>query len=138
MVEGQPPLAIYNIINTTAIYFENGKRVVTKEPLKVAKDCSDFTPSMKFEVYPNRDSTVFMDRFGMQDCETFIRGTFRFAGFSAIISAFHDIGITSDDPVDQGVSTLRDLAFPRFTVRPNQGFDDVQKAIVQNLTAGLP
>lgn len=46
----------------------------------------------------------------MQDCETFIRGTIRFGGFSNVISAFHDIGLTSDDPVPQNVKTLRDLA----------------------------
>jgi len=45
----------------------------------------------------------------MQDCETFVRGTLRFTGFSAIISAFHDIGLTSDDSADENVKTLRDL-----------------------------
>jgi len=41
---------------------------------------------MKFEVYPNRDSTVFQERFGMKDCETFLRGTIRFKGFSGVSS----------------------------------------------------
>jgi saccharopine dehydrogenase-like NADP-dependent oxidoreductase len=121
------PGAAIKASRNTAIYFENGKRVICKEPLKVAKDCNDISPAFKFEVYPNRDSTVFMDRFGMSDCETFIRGTFRFKGFSSAISAFHDIGITSDDPVDQGVSTLRDLVFSRFTKKSAMGFDDFQK-----------
>lgn len=74
---------------------------------------------MKFEVYPNRDSLVFKDRFGMHDCETFIRGTIRFKGFSGIISAFHDVGLTSDDACDASVVTLRDLTLWRFTkVKP--------------------
>jgi saccharopine dehydrogenase-like NADP-dependent oxidoreductase len=64
---------------------------------------------MKLESYPNRDSTVFMDRFGMKDCQTFIRGTIRFSGFSAIIAAFHEIGITSDDKLPSNVRTLRDM-----------------------------
>jgi len=64
---------------------------------------------MKLETYPNRDSLVFQERFKMHDCETFIRGTLRFTGFSAIISAFHDIGLTSDDPCEPHVRTLRDL-----------------------------
>ena len=50
----------------------------------------------------------------MQDCETFIRGTIRFGGFSNVISAFHDIGLTSDDPVPSPVKTLRNLADARF------------------------
>jgi len=77
--------------------------------LKCAENRDDFSVSMKLEAYPNRDSMVFLDRFGMTDCETFIRGTLRFTGFSSIISAFHDIGITSDDPAANGVETLRHL-----------------------------
>ena len=45
----------------------------------------------------------------MYDCETFVRGTIRFKGFSYIISAFHDVGLTSDISVPAGVKTLRDL-----------------------------
>jgi saccharopine dehydrogenase-like NADP-dependent oxidoreductase len=54
-----------------------------------------------------------MQKFGMENCETFIRGTIRFSGFSFIISIFHDLGLTSDDPVPTGVVTLRDLAISR-------------------------
>ena len=70
---------------------------MTSEPLKCVEDRDDYSVSMRFEVYPNRDSTVFMRRFGMEECETFVRGTIRFKGFSGVISAFHDLGLTSDD-----------------------------------------
>lgn len=110
------PGASIKASRNTATYRENGKHMVVHEPLKVAKEVDDISPAMKFEVFPNRDSTVFMKRFGMSDCETFIRGTFRFKGFSRIISAFHDLGITSDDPVDSQVRTLRDLAGSRLTM----------------------
>jgi len=50
----------------------------------MVEDRMDVSPSMKLEVYPNRDSTVFMEKLGMKDCETFIRGTFRFKGFSSV------------------------------------------------------
>lgn len=49
----------------------------------------------------------------MDNCETFIRGTIRFSGFSFLISNFHDQGLTSDDFVPDGVKTLRDLALAR-------------------------
>ena len=86
---------------------------------------------MKLETYPNRDSLVFQERFGMQDCHTFIRGTLRFAGFSSIISAFHDIGLTSDDKAPQNVRTLGDLLEFRlqstsFNSHPNVKF--IEKA----------
>lgn len=69
----------------------------------------DFTVAMKLEVYPNRNSLEFQEKFDLQDCETFIRGTIRFKGFSSIISAFHDLGLTSDMLVPEGVKTLRDF-----------------------------
>jgi saccharopine dehydrogenase-like NADP-dependent oxidoreductase len=51
----------------------------------------------------------------MGDAETFTRGTIRFKGFSAIISAFHDVGLTSDDQVAEGVTTLRELTMWRLS-----------------------
>ncbi len=49
----------------------------------------------------------------MQDCETFIRGTIRFSGFSHIIQLFHDLGLTSDDKVPLNVRNLRELVESR-------------------------
>ena len=54
-----------------------------------------------------------MHKFGMESCETFVRGTIRFSGFSFIISIFHDMGLTSDDPVPSSVRTLKELALSR-------------------------
>jgi hypothetical protein len=56
-----------------------------------------------------------MHKFGMENCENFVRGTIRFSGFSFLISNFHDQGLTSDDLVPSGVKTLRDLALSRLT-----------------------
>ena len=53
----------------------------------------------------------------MESCETFVRGTIRFKGFSFIISAFHDKGLTSDDPVPKEVKTLKDLAMIRLPMK---------------------
>lgn len=80
------------------------------EPLKCVEDDNDTSVAMKLEVYPNRNSLTFMERFNMKDCKTFVRGTIRFKGFSYIISAFHDIGLTSDMSVPESVKTLRSLA----------------------------
>lgn len=82
------PGAAIKASRNQAIFFKNGKRVVTDSPLKCVEDRDGYSAAMKFEVYPNRDSTVFMERFGMMDCETFIRGTIRFKGFSGVSSRF--------------------------------------------------
>jgi hypothetical protein len=94
---------------------QDGKKVVTSEPLKSVRDDDDVSMAMKLEIFPNRDSTVFLDRFGMQDCETFIRGTYRFKGFSPVISFFHDLGFTTDDVLPITVKTMRDLCHWRFS-----------------------
>lgn len=91
----------------TATFRRDGQVVVAKEPLKEAQVRDDFSQAMKFETYPNRDSLVFQEAFGMKDCDTFIRGTIRFKGFSGTIAAFHELGLTSNDAVPAEVKTLR-------------------------------
>jgi saccharopine dehydrogenase (NADP+, L-glutamate forming) len=82
------PGASIKASKNTAIFMRDGQRVQTNEPLKETVICDDVSVAMKLEAYPNRDSTVFMDRFGMQDCHTFIRGTYRFKGFSSVSFIF--------------------------------------------------
>jgi len=117
---------------------KDGKRVVTNEPLKWVEDRDEYSVSMRFEVYPNRDSTVFQKRFGMDDCETFMRGTIRFKGFAGVISAFHDVGLTSDDPIDPKVQTLRDLALWRFSKVAQLQIDNDTKDLIKKLSVGMP
>jgi saccharopine dehydrogenase-like NADP-dependent oxidoreductase len=78
------PGAAIKASRNVAIFKRDGKKITAPEPLKEVRYCDDISVAMKFEVYPNRDSFVFMDKFGMQECETFIRGTFRYKGFSAV------------------------------------------------------
>ena len=78
------PGASIKASKNTAIFMKDGERVVTNEPLKHVQNHDDVSVAMKLEAYPNRDSTVFMDRFGMGNCHTFIRGTYRFEGFSSV------------------------------------------------------
>ena len=47
------------------------------------------------------------------------------------------MGLTSDDPINAGVSTLRDLTFWRFTKVRETPFDDFKKNLVAKLTTGM-
>merc|ERR1712051_237328 len=107
------------------------------EPLKHVQNHDDVSVAMKLEAYPNRDSTVFMDRMGMGNCHTFIRGTYRFEGFSSIISCFHDVGLTSDDPVGDGVKNLKELCHWRFSIVPGKPLTGAKKALCAKLTNGM-
>lgn len=78
------PGAAIKASRNQAIFLKDGKKIITESPLKHVENRDGYSVAMKFEVYPNRDSLVFMDRFGMNDCETFVRGTIRFKGFSGV------------------------------------------------------
>lgn len=131
------PGASIKASKNTAIFMKDGKRIQTNEPLKHTVIQDDVSVAMKLEAYPNRDSTVFMDRFGMSECHTFIRGTYRFTGFSSIISCFHDVGLTSDDPVGDGVKTLKDLCHWRFSIVPAQKLSAARKQVCDSMCQGM-
>ena len=59
----------------------------------------------------------------MKDCKTFIRGTIRFEGFCSIVSAYHDLGLSSDDPIPQECSTLLKILKSRIEKSPVQQFN---------------
>ena len=44
----------------------------------------DFLPGFNLEGYPNRDSTLYADIYGIKDAHTIIRGTLRYRGFSQV------------------------------------------------------
>ena len=55
-----------------------------------------------------------------------------------VISAFHDLGLTSDDPVDASVKTLRDLTVWRMSKRPEHSLNDQQRNLLAKMTTGMP
>ena len=54
-----------------------------------------------------------------------------------IISCFHDVGLTSDDPVGDGVSTLKDLCFWRFSIVNTTPLAGFKKQLCDILTNGM-
>ena len=73
----------------------------------------------------------------MESCETFIRGTIRFSGFSFIISIFHDQGMTSDEPVPSSVKNLRDLYMSRLG-SASKNLHPMAKEAIKDAIDGMP
>lgn len=73
----------------------------------------------------------------MKDCETFVRGTIRFKGFSYIISSFHDLGLTSDLPVPSTVVTLRDLIETLISGADAQKVHPCADSVINSLILGI-
>ena len=65
-----------------AKYLQDGK-VITVDPDGGLIDASmpmNFLPGFNLEGYPNRDSTIYGELYGLREAHTLLRGTLRYAG----------------------------------------------------------
>ena len=53
----------------------------------------DFLPGFALEGFPNRDSTVYKDLYGIQHANTVLRGTLRFRGYSDTVQGLQLLGL---------------------------------------------
>jgi len=53
-----------------------------------------------FENYPNRDSIVYQDLYGLSDAQTVYRGTFRLTGWCETLRAIAELGWLQDIPLN--------------------------------------
>ncbi len=58
-----------------------------------------------FEVYPNRDSIIYKELYGLDDVTTLIRGTYRYPGWCRTLKLMIDLGLFSDIPT-KGISRV--------------------------------
>ncbi|TAF78082.1 MAG: saccharopine dehydrogenase [Bacteroidetes bacterium] len=78
-------------------YLENNKlKYLNYNRLFTKTDTISIPAIGSFEGYPNRDSLGFKDLYQLTDCETFVRGTLRKAGFCEAWHALVLIGLTDD------------------------------------------
>uniref|UniRef100_A0A8C6MIA3 Aminoadipate-semialdehyde synthase n=1 Tax=Nothobranchius furzeri TaxID=105023 RepID=A0A8C6MIA3_NOTFU len=58
----------------------------------------DFFPGFNLEGFPNRDSTIYAEPYGIQTAHTLIRGTLRYKGFASALSGFIKLGLINTEP----------------------------------------
>ncbi|XP_031727115.1 alpha-aminoadipic semialdehyde synthase, mitochondrial [Anarrhichthys ocellatus] len=58
----------------------------------------DFFPGFNLEGFPNRNSTMYAESYGIHTAHTLIRGTLRFKGFSKAMSGFVKLGLINSEP----------------------------------------
>ena len=84
--------------NNSARYLKNGEIVeiptedLFKRPLQIS-----FPEVGEMEVYPNRDSLMYIDLYNLKEIETMYRGTFRYKNWCEIMDALKAIGMLSYD-----------------------------------------
>jgi alpha-aminoadipic semialdehyde synthase len=58
----------------------------------------DFLPGFALEGFPNRDSLIYRDHYGLHNANTVLRGTLRFKGFSDTILGLQLLGLIDPNP----------------------------------------
>lgn len=66
-----------------------------RNPLKV-----DFPKIGMLDVYPNRDSLIYKELYGIPEAKTIMRGTFRYEGWCEIIDALKVLKLLSYDKIN--------------------------------------
>lgn len=96
--------------NNDGSYLKNGKKInipteeLFKNPLQI-----DFKNVGILEVYPNRDSTLYIDIYGIPEVKTIMRGTFRYAGWCEIMDAIKRLKLISNVKMNLKGKTFADL-----------------------------
>lgn len=88
-------------LRNSARYWKDGKiEDVSSEDLMSTAKPYYIYPGYALVAYPNRDSTIYKERYGIPEAETVIRGTLRFQGFPEFVKVLVDLGFLSDNAVD--------------------------------------
>jgi len=58
----------------------------------------DFLPGFSLEGYPNRDSTIYGELYGISEASTILRGTLRYKGYVDVIKGFVTLGLLDPNP----------------------------------------
>ncbi|CAH0058775.1 unnamed protein product [Clonostachys solani] len=57
-------------------------------------------PGYAFVAYPNRDSTIYKERYNIPEAQTIVRGTLRYQGFPQFIRVLVDLGFLEETPIE--------------------------------------
>jgi saccharopine dehydrogenase-like NADP-dependent oxidoreductase len=62
----------------------------------------------EFEVYANRDSLPYRDLYGLKDCQSLMRGTYRYPGWCGMIRRMIELGLLKETSPEPG-TTYREM-----------------------------
>merc|ERR1712071_405 len=58
----------------------------------------DFLPGFSLEGYPNRDSTIYSELYGINSADTILRGTLRYKGYVDAVKGLVKLGLLDPNP----------------------------------------
>jgi saccharopine dehydrogenase (NADP+, L-glutamate forming) len=96
--------------NNDAVYLKHGQIIsvpsqdLFKDPFTV-----DFPDVGLLDVYPNRDSLVYKEIYGIPEAQTMFRGTFRYKGWCETLDMMKKLNLISYDKFDMTGMTYLDM-----------------------------
>jgi len=96
--------------NNDAVFLKHG-HIITIPSKDLFKDpfAIDFPEIGLLEVYPNRDSLVYKEIYGIPEAQTMFRGTFRYRGWCETLDLMKKLNLISYDKFDMTGMTYRDM-----------------------------
>ncbi len=89
------------------------------------------------EVYPNRDSISYLETYNLQDCQTLIRGTFRYPGWCEIMDAFKQLNLTQTTQLKPVGTTLRGVLASCIGIEEASDIEREVRNLLQNANSDL-
>jgi len=121
------PIGVLLAGKNSAQYLENGKEVFI--PSKALFENYIMIPIEgleEFEGYPNRNSTPYIDLYGIQSTKTILRGTLRYKGWCPTLKKIVDLGLLDQEEKDWSGFTYKDF-IKKLMNNPEE--KDVKKAL---------
>jgi len=104
------PIGVLLAGKNSAQYLENGKEVfIPSEDLFENYIMIPIEGIGEFEGYPNRNSTPYVDLYGIQSTKTMLRGTLRYKGWCPTLKKIVDLGLLDQEEKDWTGFTYEDF-----------------------------
>ena len=126
------PMGLMRAGENPAAYIKGGKRIeVSGEELFKHNWLVDIHNLGTFETYPNRDSTIYIDQYGLDADVDIYRGLLRFPGWCNTMQGFKDLGLFhSGDPQELSSMTYRQFTASLLDASDTQ---DIRQAAADHL-----
>jgi saccharopine dehydrogenase-like NADP-dependent oxidoreductase len=126
------PRGLLTAAQTPATYIQNGQKIeVSGENLFESSWLVDVEGLGIFETYPNRDSTIYIKDYGLEDVSDFYRGLLRHPGYCNSMQSMKDLNLLSNEESHD----LQGVTYKQFTALliGASGDTDIKQAVSDKL-----
>ncbi len=105
------PEGVLRAGNNSAKYLKDGKVIEISSDELFSHRWTEYVEGVgELEVYPNRNSLIYIEKYGIKEVSTLIRGTFRYPGWCETQIYFKKLHLLDEDAkVPPGVRTWKEL-----------------------------